>query len=217
MAARYKLFLGTKNWSSWSLRPWLALRATGAEFDETVIRLRQPDTRAKIRELTGCDTVPVLQINESGTVQTVFDSLAICETLAERHPGLWPASSAARAEARSISAAMHSGFGPLRATLPMEFARRLPMPEVGAEVSEDIERIRRFWRDALARYGGEGGFLFGTFSIAECMYAPVVSRFRTYDIPLEAALQAWCDRVFALPAMQEWLAASEAEVAAGLS
>jgi glutathione S-transferase len=216
MTARYRLIIGTKNWSSWSLRPWLALRAAGAEFDEIVIRLRQPDTRAKIREMTGCDTVPVLQINEGGTTETVFDSLAICETLAEWHPQLWPASSAARAEARSISTAMHSGFAPLRATLPMEFAQRLPTPELGAEVSEDIERIRRFWRDALARYGGDGGFLFGRFSIADCMYAPVVSRFRTYDIPLEAALQAWCDRVFALPAMQDWLAASEAEVAAGL-
>jgi glutathione S-transferase len=162
--------------------------------------------------------VPVLQIRENGTEQTVFDSLAICETLAERHPEaqLWPAMPAARAEARSISAAMHSGFATLRATLPMEFARSLPMPEFGADVSEDIERIKRFWRGALARYAGENGFLFGRFSIADCMYAPVVSRFRTYGVPLEPSLQVYCDRVFDLSAMRDWHAGAESEIAQGL-
>jgi glutathione S-transferase len=194
------------------------MRATGAAFEEIVIPLRQPDSRAKIRELTGGDLVPALQISEDGTTDTVFDSLAICETLAERHPDaqLWPESPAARAQARSISAAMHSGFAPLRAMLSMEFARRLPTPELGADVAEDIERIKRFWRDALARYGSDGGFLFGRFSIADCMYAPVVSRFATYGVALEPALQSYCDRVFALRAMRDWFAASEAEVAAGL-
>jgi glutathione S-transferase len=218
MSARYRLILGTKNWSSWSLRPWLALRATGVTFDETTIPLRQSDARETIRRLTGGDLVPALQIEEGGTTETVFDSLAICETLAERHPEaqLWPASASARARARSISAAMHSGFAPLRATLPMEFARRLPMPELGAEVSADIERITRFWRDALTRFGGDGGFLFGRFSIADCMYAPVTSRFRTYGVSLEPPLQAYCDRVFALPAMRDWHAAAEEEVAKGL-
>ncbi|HEY3637225.1 MAG TPA: glutathione S-transferase [Rhizomicrobium sp.] len=217
MAARYRLIIGTKNWSSWSLRPWLALRATGEAFDETVISLRQPDSRAAIRELTGCDMVPVLQIDTGQTVETVFDSLAICETLAERHPDahLWPASPEARAEARSISAAMHSGFMALRSNLSMEFARRLPMPELTPDISEDIARIGRFWRHALA-HRAEGGFLFGHFSIADCMYAPVVSRFRTYGVALEPELQAYCDRVFELPAMQDWLKASEREVAEGL-
>ncbi|HTT84483.1 MAG TPA: glutathione S-transferase, partial [Rhizomicrobium sp.] len=177
-----------------------------------------PDTRAKIRALTGCDTVPVLQIDEAGTVETVFDSLAICETLAERHPQaqLWPASPSARAVARSISAAMHSGFAALRATLPMEFARHLPTPELSTETAEEIARIARFWRDALAAHAGDSGFLFGHFSIADCMYAPVVSRFRTYGIPLEAALRAYCDRVFVLPAMRDWLASAEREIADGL-
>lgn len=219
MAARYRLFVGTKNWSSWSLRPWLALRATGFEFNEVVIPLRQPDTRENIRRQTGCDIVPVLQIENGGTTETVFDSLAICETLAERHPEakLWPASPAARAEARSISAAMHSGFAPLRMTLPMEFARRLPTPDLSSEVTQDIARITGLWRDALARHARDGDFLFGHFSIADCMYAPVVSRFRTYGIALEPALQVYCDRVFALPAIGDWFAAAEAEVAAGLS
>jgi len=219
VAAQYRLFLGNKNWSSWSLRPWLALRATGAEFEEVFIQLRGPDTRARIRALTGCDTVPVLQIDEAGTVETVFDSLAICETLAERHPEaqLWPANASARGEARSISAAMHSGFAPLRATLSMEFARTIPTPELGADVSDDIERIKRFWRNALGRCGRDGDFLFGRFSLADCMYAPVVSRFRTYGIALDPELQAYCDRVFALPAMRDWFKSSEAEIAAGLS
>jgi glutathione S-transferase len=219
MPAHYKLFLGNKNWSSWSLRPWLALRAAGVEFEEVFISLRAPGTRARIRELTGCDTVPVLQIRNGGAVETVFDSLAICETLAERHPEaqLWPAQAAARAEARSISAAMHSGFAQLRATLSMEFARTLPTPDLGGEVSDDIDRIKRFWHNALARHGGDGGFLFDRFSLADCMYAPVVSRFRTYGIALEPDLQAYCDRIFALPAMRDWFAASEAEIAEGLS
>jgi glutathione S-transferase len=219
MPQRYRLIIGTKNWSSWSLRPWLALRATGAEFDEIVISLRQPDTGARIRELTGCDTVPVLQIENDGSTETAFDSLAICETLAERHPEaqLWPGDAPVRAEARSISAAMHSGFAALRSSLPMEFGRHLPMPEPNPELSRDIERIMRFWRNALGRHGSDGGFLFGGFSIADCMYAPVVSRFRTYGVALEPALQAYCDRIFALPAMSDWLISSEAEIARGFS
>jgi glutathione S-transferase len=163
--------------------------------------------------------VPVLQIDNGGTSETVFDSLAICETLAERHPEaqLWPANASARAEARSISAAMHSGFAPLRATLSMEFARSIPTPELSAEVSDDIGRIKGFWRNALGRYGNDGGFLFGRFSIADCFYAPVASRFRTYGITLEPELQAYCDRIFALPAMRDWSKSAEAEIAAGIS
>jgi len=128
--AHYTLFVGTKNWSSWSLRAWLALRATDAEFEDVVIPLRQPDTSAIIRRLAGCDTVPALRIDENGEVQTVFDSLAICETLAERHPEaqLWPAAPAERARARSISAAMHSGFAALRSALPMATCRPRKCP-----------------------------------------------------------------------------------------
>lgn len=216
---RYTLFIGTKNWSSWSLRAWLALRATDTEFKEVVIPLRRPDTSATIRRLTGCETVPVLKIDESKGMQTVFDSLAICETLSERHPDaqLWPAGPAERAMARSISAAMHSGFAALRGALPMEFARRLPTPDLTAETREQIATIMRFWRHLLALHGGDAGFLFGRFSIADCMYAPVVSRFRTYGIALEPALQAYCERVFELKAIRDWLASAEAEVAPGLS
>jgi glutathione S-transferase len=216
--SKYTLFVGTKNWSSWSLRAWLALRATGADFDEEVIRLGQPDTHETIRARANSETVPALHVRDAGADFAVFDSLAICETLAERHPEshLWPQSAAARAQARAVSATMHSGFAALRAILPMEFARRLPTPELTDQVRNDISRIARFWSDSLG--GGEaGGFLFGPFSIADCMYAPVVSRFRTYGITLEAPLDSYCRRVFDLPAMRDWLAASEKEVEAGLT
>lgn len=215
--ARYTLIIGTKHWSSWSLRAYLALRATGAEFREITVRLRQSETRADMRRLAQVGMVPVLQIEDSGAMVTVFDSLAICETLAERHPDaqLWPADFAARARARSISAAMHSGFAALRENLSMEFARSLPTPELSDGTKEDIATIKAFWHEALAAHGG-GGFLFGGFSIADCMYAPVVSRFRTYGIALDPVLDAWCDRIWTLPAMQDWLTAARAEPESGL-
>ena len=214
----YRLIVGTKNWSSWSLRPYLALRATGAPFDEITIALRRPDTPAQIRRLAPSSRVPVLIVTEGGREFAVFDSLAICETLAERHPEarLWPADAAARARARSISAAMHSGFAALREALSMEFARRLPTPPLADAVRADIEEVTGFWKDALGTPGRNGAFLFGGFSIADCMYAPVVSRFRTYGIALPTLLQEYCDRMWALPAMQDWLAAAGTEVGQGL-
>lgn len=217
MSSAYTLFVGTRNWSSWSLRAWLALRATGADFEEVVIPLGKPDTRDAIRRLARSDTVPALQIRDGSATHTVFDSLAICETLAERHPEakLWPEEAAARAQARSIGAAMHSGFAALRATLPMEFARRLPTSEPSEQVRDEIARIVKFWKDALGR-GETGGFLFGRFSIADCMYAPVVSRFRTYGIALDPVIEAYCGRIFDLPAMRDWLTAAQKEVESGL-
>jgi glutathione S-transferase len=214
----YQLIVGTRNWSSWSLRPYLALRATGAAFDEITVALRRPETRAEIRKLAPSNRVPVLLIKDPDRTFAVFDSLAICETLAERHPeaGLWPADAAARAKARSISAAMHAGFAALRETLSMEFARRLPAPSLSDAVLSDIEEIKSYWQEALGAPGRNGDFLFGQFSIADCMYAPVVSRLRTYGIPLPALLERYCDRMWQLPAMQDWLTASEAEVNQGL-
>jgi len=217
--AQYRLIIGTKDWSSWSLRPWLAMKASGIPFEEIVIRLRQSGdqgTRAQILRYSPSGKVPALQIEDEGRQYTVFDSLAICETLAERHPdaGLWPDDPAARGFARSISSAMHSGFSELRALLPMDFARRLPTPELSDTVKDQIADIAKYWQTALEGTKGDG-FLFGRFSIADCMYAPVVSRFRTYGIALAPALSAYSDRVLALPAMREWEAAAEAEVAAG--
>jgi glutathione S-transferase len=216
MSARYTLILGTKNWSSWSLRAYLAMRATGAAFEEATVRLRRPDTRANIRKLVPSDRVPALRIHENGEDFAVFDSSAICETLAERHPEahLWPKDASARGFARSISAAMHSGFAALRAALSMEFAHRLPTPALSPEVRDEIAEITGHWNDALSRYGGP--FLFGPCTLADCMYAPVVSRFRTYGIGLDPVLEDYCARIFDLPAMRDWLAASQEEVRAGL-
>lgn len=216
--ARYRLIVGTKDWSSWSLRPWLALKACGVPFEEVVIRLRQEGARAEILGYSPSGKVPALQIDDGGEHFTVFDSLAICETLAERHPGaaLWPDDPAARGFARSISAAMHSGFAELRAALPMDFARRLPTPELSETVLAQIAEITNYWEAALGRKA-DGPYLFGRFSIADCMYAPVVSRFRTYGIGLAPALTAYSDLMFAHPAMREWEVAAEAEVAAGLA
>ena len=219
MAAHYTLVLGTKEWSSWSLRPYLAMRATGAAFAEIVVRLRQPDTRADILKHSPSGRVPVLKIEEAGENVTVFDSLAICETLAERHPeaGLWPDDATARALARAYAAEMHSGFAGLRATLPMEIARTLPTPELNDDVKTDIARILEAWTFALSRYGKDGGFLFGRFSIADCMYAPVVTRFRTYGIALAEIVEAYSARIFALPAMGDWIAAAQGEIESGLA
>src|SRR6185437_1634338 len=149
--------------------------------------------------------------------QALWDSLAICETLAERHPEaqLWPKGSAARAKARSYAAEMHSGFPDLRQQLTMEFGRTLPTPELKPETRDQINRIIAAWEDALKASGGD--FLFGHFSVADCMYAPVVSRFTTYGMDVPAKSKAYMKKIWALPAMQNWLKASEKEIAAGLT
>jgi glutathione S-transferase len=207
----YTLVLGSKNLSSWSLRPYLALRATGVQFNEIVIRLDQPDTKAKILAHSPAGKVPVLK--DEGLL--VWDSLAICETLAERHPEakLWPDEPALRAKARAYAAEMHSAFPALRQTLPMNFARVLPCPALSEAVKADIARIVAAWSDALD--ANPGGFLFGRFSIADCMYAPVVSRFHTYGVAVPPVVQTYSEKMMALPAMQDWMAAAKAEVGAG--
>ncbi len=218
----YTLIVGTKDWSSWSLRPYLALCATGQPFQEVVIRLRETQhnaTRDTIRKFSGAGRVPVLKIEEAGKTVTVWDSLAICETIAERHPeaGLWPNDWAARAQARSFAAEMHSGFPDLRDQLGMDFARTLPMPVLRRQTQEQIARILSSWETALAEHGSQGGFLFGHFSIADCMYAPVVSRFTTYGIEVSAPVQGYMARIWALPAMQAWKKASQQEVDEGIA
>jgi glutathione S-transferase len=214
--ARYTLIVGTRNWSSWSLRPYVALKATGQAFEMLDIRLRQTGTREKILTHSPAGKVPVLNIQENGRSLTVWDSLAICETLAERHPGagLWPADAAVRATARSYACEMHSGFPDLRDQLSMDFARLQPLPELREETKAQIARIIAAWQEALAASKGE--FLFGRLSVADCMYAPVVSRFQTYGVEVPAPVRAYMDRVLALPAMQEWKVAAQREVEAGL-
>jgi len=217
--ARYTLIVGTRNWSSWSLRPFLALSATGAPFKTVDIRLRQkesPTTQEQILKHSPAGKVPVLKIDEDGKTLTVWDSLAICETIAERHPqaGLWPTDKDARAIARSYASEMHSGFPDVRDQLTMDFVRKKPMPELREDTEKQVARIIASWEDALATYKGD--YLFGAFSIADCMYSPVVSRFETYGVNVPAAVRAYMDRILALPGMEEWRKVSQKEVEAGL-
>jgi glutathione S-transferase len=218
----YRLIVGTKDWSSWSLRAYLALMATGQPFEEAVVQLRKTDadaTKNEIRKFSPAGRVPVLEIAEQGETITVWDSLAICETLAERHPDarLWPQNWAARAMARAYAAEMHSGFPDLRDQLSMDFARQLKLPELRPATESQIARILASWESALARYGNQGGFLFGNFSIADCMYAPVVSRFTTFDVAVSKPVKDYMARIWALPGMQAWLKASQKEVADGIA
>ncbi len=222
MTAQYTLVLGTKDWSSWSLRPYMAMRATGATFEEVVIQLRRdesPSTKEQIAKYSPAGRVPALKIAEAGRTTTVWDSLAICETLAERHPNahLWPDDALVRATARSYAAEMHSGFAAVRSTLSMDFARRKPTPTLDAETNEQIARILDAWTHALERHGSDGGFLFGRFCVADCMYAPVVSRFVTYGIEMPKTVRDYVERMMALPAMRDWGIASQKEVDAGLA
>jgi len=204
------IYLGNKNYSSWSLRAWLVLKHTTVAFNEVVIPLYESTSRATLLKYSPSGRVPVLQ---HGAL-TVWDSLAICEYLAEAFPAfeLWPKDGAARAVARAVSAEMHAGFEALRRHLPMNVRSSFPDRDVTPEVQLDINRVMAVWRDCRARFGeGHGDFLFGHFTIADAMYAPVVTRFRTYRIELERDAEAYCSAIMALPAMQEWIAAARNE------
>jgi glutathione S-transferase len=217
MPAKYTLVIGTANWSSWSLRPWLLLRQIGVPFDTVMIALRRKDeSRKAILKHSPSGKVPLLKITERGKTHTVWDSLAICETLAERHPkaGLWPVHAAARATARAHAAEMHSGFANVRDQLTMEFARRLPLPDLRDQTKAEIARIIAAWSAALKQ--SKGPFLFGRFCIADAMYAPVVSRFHTYGVAVPGPVRAYMDRVLALPGMIAWGKMAQAEVDKGL-
>ncbi len=201
------LVIGNKNYSSWSLRPWLAMKVAGIPFAEHRIPLYGPGSKDQILVYSPAGKVPCLA---DGDLR-VWDSLSICEYLAEKHPGLWPQDPAARALARSVSAEMHSGFANLRAKMSMNIRKRYPGLGRTPESMADVARIVSLWSDCRARYGKGGRFLFGAFSIADAMYAPVVLRFRTYEVELPADCRAYSDAVLALPAMQDWIAAAMAE------
>jgi glutathione S-transferase len=207
--ASLTLVVGNKNYSSWSLRPWLAMRQAGIAFEEAVIPLYQGGSKAALLEHSPAGKVPVLK--HGG--RTVWDSLAIMEYLAETFPaaGLWPRDAAARALARSILAEMHAGFAALRGGMPMSLREHLPSQGRSDAVSADIERVTAIWRDCRARFGDGGSFLFGAFSIADAMYAPVATRFRTYAVELDPICQAYADAVLALHAFLEWQAAAQQE------
>jgi glutathione S-transferase len=205
--AEFTLYLGNKNYSSWSLRAWLVARESGLAFDEVVIPLDEPTTQATILGYSPSGRLPALK---HGAVM-VWDSLAITEYLAEICPEkrFWPEDPAARAFARSITAEMHSGFHALRAHLPMNIRSSFPGRGVTPEVQAEINRVTALWRDLRKKARGDDGpFLFGGFTIADAAFAPVVSRFRTYRVELDEHCQAYADAVWALPSMREWAVAA---------
>lgn len=206
---RLTLVIGNKNYSSWSLRPWLLLKQFGIAFDEVRIPLFQPGSEQRLREFSPSGLVPVLR----DTSLTVWDTLAICEYLAEKFPQLplWPASAEARAIARCVSAEMHSGFTALRENMSMNCRKHFPGKGRAPGVQENIDRITEIWRDCRNRYGAGGDMLFGKFSIADAMFAPVTFRFVTYAVETDPVSAAYVKAVQALPPMQEWLAAARAE------
>ncbi|PKU26163.1 glutathione S-transferase family protein [Telmatospirillum siberiense] len=203
------LVIGTRSWSSWSLRPWLALKQAGLPFEEVRIRLRRPESRTEILAHSPSGKVPVLK--DGGLV--IWDSLAICEYVAEIACAvpLWPENKGARAVARSACAEMHSGFPALREHLSMDVTQSLPLPELPPEAVADVARVQALWNDCRSRFGAGGPFLFGRWSIADAMYAPVVTRFHTYGVPLDAVSTAYVEAVLALPALQEWVDAAKRE------
>jgi len=193
------LVIGNKNYSSWSLRPWLAMKVLGLAFDEKRIPLDTPGTKQEILRYSPAGKVPCLV---DGSL-AIWDSLAILEYLAERHPQLWPADAAERARARAISAEMHSGFANLRNHMGLNVRRRYPGRGRTPEVLEEIKRIDAIWSQA------KGPFLFGAFGAADAMYAPVVLRFRTYEV--RVSNREYAEAMLALPAMREWIEAAERE------
>ncbi|MGH1541554.1 MAG: glutathione S-transferase [Arenicella sp.] len=194
------------------------MKESNTSLEEILIPLRRPESAAAIKNHSPSERVPVLHIKSQDKKSTVFDSLAICEAIAERHPkaNLWPEDAETRALARSYANEMHSGFLALREALPMDFARQLPTPAIDSEVQHQINRIQKSWEFALSRHPSEGDFLFGQFSIADCMYAPVVSRFSTYDIPMSDIVSSYTSKIMALTAMHEWLAGAQQEIDNGL-
>jgi glutathione S-transferase len=204
------IYVGNRNYASWSLRAWLALKATGAAFEEVVIPILVPGSKETLLKYSPSGKVPALHHGDI----VVWDSLAICGYLADIFPeaGLWPTDPAAKAMARSISAEMHSSFMALRREFPMNIRSSFPGREISPEAQTDINRVMAIWRQCRNRFGEKNGdFLFGPFTIADAMYAPVVTRFRTYKIDLEREADAYCEAITALPAMQEWAAAARNE------
>lgn len=203
-----KLVIGNKNVSSWSLRPWLALKHTGVNFEEIPIALDRPQTQERILQYSPAGRVPILIDGEA----IIWDSLAICEYLAEKFPEaeLWPLDRLERARARSICAEMHSGFPQLRQQLSMNIKKKVPTPDLKSDTLSDIKRIESIWKDCLKRSGGP--FLFGAFTIADAMYAPVVTRFLSYSIPYDPDLELYVQAISNLPAMRQWISAAQIEV-----
>ncbi|MFY8106405.1 MAG: glutathione S-transferase family protein [Elstera sp.] len=203
------LFIGNKNYSSWSLRPWLALKLARVPFEEVLIPLYQATSRQDILRHSPTGKVPALKIDET----IIWDSLAICEWAAEQAPDaqLWPLDPIARAVARSVSAEMHSGFVGLRSALPMNIRRSAPPRNLTAAAQDDINRVTALWRDCRKRFGAGGPFLFGSPTIADAMFAPVVHRLTSYLVEVDDESRAYMAAMHALPPMVEWTEAGKRE------
>ena len=205
------LVIGNKNYSSWSLRPWLLMRHFGLQFQEVMLPLDTPEFFRRIPDYSPTGRVPALHVDED----VVWDSLAICETVNERwlDGRGWPDDPRARAAARSAACEMHSEFGALRSQLPMNCRRQPRTPHWDAAATRDAARIEAIWEDLRGRFGAGGDFLCGPFGIVDAMFAPVCVRLRGYGVPVSSSSRAYMQSVFDLPAMREWQAAAEAEPA----
>ena len=212
---RFRLLIGNKNYSSWSLRPWLLLRQAGVAFEEELIPFGTEGWKERVRKTNPAGQVPALVHQPEGAAEpiVVWESLAICDYVARLRPEarLWPEVHAALATCLAVSAEMHSGFRRLRESMPMNVRKSLPGRGRQPGVAEDIARVAHIWREARERFGGNGPFLFGHFTVADAMYAPVVYRFATYAVDLDPVCAAYRDHMLGLPAMREWAAASAAE------
>jgi glutathione S-transferase len=206
---KLELVIGNKNYSSWSMRPWVLLRQAQIPFEEIQLKFGEGTRVVGIEKYSAAGKVPVLLIDG----EPVWDTLAICETAAELYPTkhLWPEDEQARRVARSICAEMHSGFQGLRGRMPMNIRSRHPGKGMTPESRKDIERVVALWTDCRERFGGAGNFLFGRFSIPDAFYAPVVMRFHTYDVKLPPLAQAYCEAVRELAAVREWCDAARRE------
>lgn len=206
---RLTLVIGNKNYSSWSMRPWVLLAQLGISFEERRLRFDSDEWDAGIGRWSPSGLVPVLWRGETA----VWETLAIMEALAEWFPdkGVWPADPEARAFARSAAAEMHAGFRNLRAKMPMNIRASHPGKGMTPEVRADIDRIESLWRHARSRFGSGGEFLFGGFSAADAMFAPVVMRFATYDVRCGSAIARYCEAVRAAPGVRAWIEGALAE------
>jgi glutathione S-transferase len=204
--AQYTLVIGNKNYSSWSMRPWVLLRQAAIAFDEVLLKFHSAEWDKHIARYSPAGLVPVLWVDQ----QPVWDTLAICEAVAELHPEkkLWPADRRARQIARSICAEMHAGFRAMRGAMPMNIRGSYPGRGMTPEAARDIGRIAAIWEQCRTDHGAGGELLFGQFTAADAFYAPVVSRFRTYAVELPPVAQAYADAVLRLPAMRDWAAAA---------
>ena len=216
------IVIGNKNYSSWSMRPWLALKKTGRKFREENILLRQAETKGRILGYSGAGKVPILKHDLKHGQVSVWESLAICEYLADVFPDaeLWPADKAARAHARAASSEMHAGFARLRENMPMDVTRDRRRESRADLVQDEIARIAHIWREARQNFGakvqddaGKGDFLYGAFTAADAMFAPVVSRFRTYGVRLDEICTRYMNAVLEWPGFKEWEAGALAETA----